>query len=74
MFFLERHMKLLMGFLHQREKPKGYMAVGYIVYESFYCASKYIKKKYNTPSRVVWDDQWDEGKREGELLKTNRRR
>jgi hypothetical protein len=29
---------------------------------------------YGMTSRVVWDDHWDEGKREGELLKTNGRR
>jgi hypothetical protein len=43
MFFLERYMKKLKGFVRQREKPKGSMEEGYISYESFYYASEYIK-------------------------------
>ena len=68
MFFLERYMKKLKGFVRQREKPKGYMEEAYIVYESFYYASEYIKKINHTPSVVIWDDECDEDKREGELL------
>ena len=55
-------------------KLEGSMAKGYIVYESFYYASEYIKQIDNTPGGVVWDDQWDEEKREGELLHTNRKK
>ena len=40
MFFLESYMKKLKGFVRQREKPEGYMAEGYISYESFYYASE----------------------------------
>ena len=36
MFFEERYMKKLKGFVRQREKSKGSMVEGYIVYESFY--------------------------------------
>jgi hypothetical protein len=50
------------------------MAEGYIVYESFYYVSEYIKKIENTPRAVVWDDQQDEDKREGEILQTNGKR
>jgi hypothetical protein len=50
------------------------MAEGYIVYESFYYASEYIKKIDDTPGEVVWDDQQDEDKREGELLQMNGKR
>jgi hypothetical protein len=32
MFFLERSMKKLKGFVQQREKPEGFIAEGYIVY------------------------------------------
>jgi hypothetical protein len=39
----EVHEKLK-GFVQQREKPKGSMVEGYIVYKSFYYASEYIKK------------------------------
>ena len=68
MFFLERYMKKLKGFVRQREKPEGSMANGYISYESFYYASEYIKKIKNIPGVVIWDDEMDEDKREGELL------
>ena len=44
------------------------MAEGYILYESLYYASEYIKKIDNRPGAVIWDDEMDEGKREGELL------
>ena len=43
MFFLERYMKKLKGFIRQMEKPEGSMAEGYISYESLYYASEYIK-------------------------------
>jgi hypothetical protein len=43
MFFLERYMEKLKGFLRQREKPEGSMAEGYISYEYFYYSSQYIK-------------------------------
>ena len=43
MFFLERYMKKLKGFVRQREKIKGSMAEGYKSYESFYYSSEYIK-------------------------------
>ena len=64
-------MNKLKGFVRQREKPKGSMAEGYISYESFYYANEYIKQINNIPSAVIWDDQMDEEKREGELLQTS---
>ena len=39
MFFLERYMKKLKGFVRHREKPEGSKVEGYISYESFYYAS-----------------------------------
>ena len=47
------------------------MAKGYTVYELFYYASEYIKKINHTPGIVIWDDEHDEGKREGEVIETN---
>ena len=61
-------MKILKGFVRQSENPKGSTPKGYIVYESFYHTSEYIKQIDETPGEVVWDDQQDENKREGELL------
>ena len=40
MFFLERYMKKLKGFVQQREKLEGSMENGYIVYELFYYVSE----------------------------------
>ena len=64
-------MEKLKGFVRQREKPEGYMAEGYISYEPFYYASEYIKQIENTPGVVIWDDERDEDKREGEFLQTS---
>ena len=47
------------------------MEEGYISYESFYYASEYIKQIDNRTGVVIWDDERDEEKREGELLQTN---
>ena len=68
MFFLERYMKKLKGFVRQMEKPESSMAKGYILYELFYYASEYIKQIDKTPGAVIWDDESDEDKREGEVL------
>ena len=50
------------------------MAEGYISYESFYYASEYIKQIDNTPGSVIWDNERDEDKRQGELLEMNGKR
>ena len=71
MFFLERYMKKLKGFVRQREKPKGSMAEGYISYEFFYYVNKHIKQIDNRLGVVIWDDERDEEKREVELLQTS---
>ena len=64
----------LKGFVRQMEKPQGYMVEGYISYESFYYTSEYINQIKNIPGAVIWDDERDEDKREGELLQTNGKR
>jgi hypothetical protein len=74
MFSLESYMKKLRGFVHQMKKPEGSMAEGYISYEYLYYSSEYIKKIDNTPVVVIWDNERDEYKREGELLQTNGKR
>jgi hypothetical protein len=74
MFFLERYMKKLKGFVCQREKLEGSMEEGYISYEYFYYASEYIKQMDNTPRTMIWDDKRDEDKREGEILQMNGKR
>jgi len=50
------------------------MANRYIAYESLYYVSEYIKQINETSGGVVWDDQWDEDKKEGELLQMNKKR
>ena len=45
-------MKKLKGFIRQMEKPKGSMEKGYMVHESFYYESEYIKKIDYTPKTV----------------------
>ena len=51
------------------------MAEGYIIYESFYYASEYIKQIDDTRLGVViWDDEHDEDKTKGGLLETKGKR
>ena len=45
------------GICSTKEKTKGSMADGYLVYESFYYANEYIKKIDNRPGTLVWDDE-----------------
>jgi hypothetical protein len=71
MFFLERYMKKLKGFVRQRENLEGYMEKGYISYESLYHSSEYINHIDNTLGAVIWDDKRNKDKREGELLQMN---
>ena len=42
-FFLERYMKKLKGFVRQRKYPEASMEERYIIYDLFYYASEYIK-------------------------------
>ena len=58
-------------FCSTKGKPEGSMAEGYISYESLYYASEYIKQIDIILGVVIWDDERDEDKREGELLQTN---
>ena len=67
-------MKKLKGFVRQMANPEGSMVEGYIVYDSFYYASKYIKKIDDTPGKVVWEEELDEEKRKRELLQMNGKR
>ena len=53
MFFLERYMKKLKVLFKKRKKNDGSMVEGYILYESFYYASEYIKHTDNTPGVVI---------------------
>ena len=74
MFFLERYMKKLKGFVLHRENLDGSIVEGYMVNESLYYASEYIKKIDHTPGSVIWDDEHDEEKREGKLLEMKGKR
>ena len=67
-------MKKLKGFVRQMAKPKGSKAEGYIVYELVYYASEYIKQIDDTLGAVVWEEELDEDKGEGELLQMNRKK
>ena len=72
-FCREVHEKIE-GICSKKEKPKGSMAEGYIVYESFYYVSEYNKQINHTPDTMIWDDESDEDKREWEVLEMNGKR
>jgi hypothetical protein len=57
MFLLERYTKKLKWFVQQREKLEGFIEKGYIIYESLYCVSEYIKQIENTLGVMVWDNK-----------------
>jgi len=63
MYFLESYMKKLKSFVRQRVKLEGSIAEGYILHESFYYVSEYIKHIINTPGATIWADKRDEEKR-----------
>ena len=67
-------MKKSKGFVRQMVKPEGSMVEGYVIYELFYYASEYIKKIDDTIGEVVWEEQLDEEKMEGEPPKMNGKR
>ncbi|MCO5572395.1 hypothetical protein L7F22_026149 [Adiantum nelumboides] len=47
MFFLERFMKTLKGFVRQRARPEGSMAEGWLVQESCVFVSEYLSRSQN---------------------------
>ena len=47
MFFLERFMKTLKGFVRQRARPEGSMAEGWMVHESCVFVSEYLSRSQN---------------------------
>jgi hypothetical protein len=50
------------------------MVEGYIVYESLYYVSEYIKIIEYKVGTFIWDDHKYEDKREGEILQKIRKR
>jgi hypothetical protein len=58
MFFVERFLKTLKGFVRQQAKPEGSMAEGYLVQEAMGRCHELIKglHEYTT---TVWHDEED---------------
>ena len=52
-FFIERYMKKLKGFVRKREKLEGSMVEGYISNDYFYYANEYIKQINNRAGAVI---------------------
>lgn len=44
MFWVERYMGVLKGFVHQRARPEGSMAEGWLHHECMYYLSKYLQR------------------------------
>ena len=59
MFYLERFMKVLKGFVCQKARPKGSMAEGWLVQESCVWISKYLGR-VDTTMPVLWSTKDDE--------------
>jgi hypothetical protein len=58
MYPIERYLKTLKGFVHQRAQPEGSMARGYIMDESLGFCTEYMQECILTKRRV-WDDKED---------------
>lgn len=58
MFFLERFMKTLKGFVRQKARPEGSMAEGWLVQESCVFISGYLTQKTNVPH--LWSTKDDD--------------
>ena len=72
MFFVERFLKVLKGFVRQYSHPEGSMGEGYIVQESFFYASEYLSEMDPSAPRM-WDADKDSEKLEGKVLETDGR-
>ena len=59
MFFLERFMKVLKGFVRQKTRPEGSMAEGWLAQESCVFISEYLMNE-NTNIRGLWSTKDDE--------------
>lgn len=59
MFFLERFLKTLKGFVRQRARPEGSMAEGWLVQESFVYMSEYLCRIDPSMPRL-WSMEVDE--------------
>jgi hypothetical protein len=61
------------GVCSTKGKTRGLYGRGVHNIGLFYYANEYIKQIDDTPKVVVWDDQHDEDKREGELPQMNKK-
>ncbi|MCO5552535.1 hypothetical protein L7F22_006047 [Adiantum nelumboides] len=59
MFFLERFMKTLKGFVRQRARPEGSMAEGWLVQESCVFISEYLSRSQNN-ALELWSTKDDD--------------
>ncbi|MCO5594101.1 hypothetical protein L7F22_048122 [Adiantum nelumboides] len=59
MFFLERFMKTLKGFVRQRARPEGSMAEGWLVQESCVFVSEYLSRSQNN-ALELWSTKDDD--------------
>ena len=59
MFYLERFMKVLKGFVCQKAKPEGSMAEGWLVQESYVWISEYLGRVDKTMP-MLWSTKDDE--------------
>eukprot|EP00249_Psilotum_nudum_P018746 c26943_g1_i2 orf=82-522(+) len=66
MFFFERYMKVLKGFVRQKARPEGSMVEGWLVYESLCYTTKYLSAIDPMTPRI-WTDE-DNEKISGEVL------
>ena len=58
MYFLERYMKTLKGFVRQKARPEGSMSEGYIVSEAMFYITEFVQHLYTKAPRL-WESEED---------------
>ena len=67
MFYLERFMKVLKGFVRQKARPEGSMAEGWLVQESCVWISEYLGR-VDTTMPMLWSTKYDHEVCQGKRL------
>ena len=70
MFFFERCMKTLKGCVWQKAHPKGCMAEGYVLNETFFFLCEFLGKDFEDGPRI-WDEEWASNIIDGEKQQSN---
>lgn len=72
-FFMERFLKVLKGFVKKKSRPEGSMYEGYIVQKYFFYVSEFLSQIHDSVPMIWLQANKDIDKLQGEVLETNER-